>query len=1759
MTPTLRAAGGHFVGSLLLLALATSAGAQQPAPFGLDQRPSNTTCLAWDRPNAGASVSLQRVYDQVFSTFPVGGLDVLTMPPNDSSQWYFATRDGLIGRFQNTSGVNDWSEVLDLTGRVTVPPDGGLIQLIFHPNYPADPRVFLNYSVAPTGGELADVIISSMETTDGGATFDPSTEVILVRQSRGTYHQGGFMEFDSDGMLMFSLGDGTVQGDPQGNAQNLDDFRGNVLRIDVDSGFPYSIPDDNPFALSGGSPLSEIWAYGFRNPFRGDIDPETGQLWIGDVGYSSWEEVSLVTRGGNHGWNIKEGSHCLSEAYGSCSDPTLIDPVVEYPHSNGNCAVIGGYVYRGTTIPELQGKFVFADYCTSKVSAVDFDDNGDPFEATLLPGGSGLGNIRTFGQDNDGELYVVTGNQIHKVLPAGAPSASGPPAQLSQTGCFNPLDPTEADPALIPYIINTALWSDGATKRRWMALPDGATIDIAPDGDFLFPPGTILWKEFSFDGAPVETRAFVRHNDGVWAGYSWEWTGSDAFLLPAGKVKELSNGQSYYFPSRAECLRCHTDVANFSLGPELAQLNRDGVYPQTNRISNQLATLDHINVLTNGLPLPVEEIPTLAEITDTHRPVVTRARSYLHINCSGCHRGEGVTQAQMDFRFSASRADMRVCNVDPAFGDLGISGAKLLLPGDPLGSIFRMRHASTDPLVRMPPLATSVVNDAAIAIFDEWISSPDVCALEVDTDGDGAPDDADNCVNASNPNQADSDRDGIGDRCDPDPYDASLTGLGTVVARVPTPLGDGNRDLEVIRDGDFPPVSNVDSTRQYDTWDGANTASEDWIGYVYSSSQVFGKVVFQEGMHFFDGGWFDSLTVQVRQGGVWVPVNGLSITPAYAGNNGINYESYEITFDPTAGDGVRIYGAPGGSADFISVGELEVYGPASQVTCGDGNLDAEEECDDGNIASGDGCSALCVVEFCGDGLVNDVTETCEPPSTATCEADCTVRTPLCGDGFVTFPETCEPPGTATCNDNCAARVQVCGDGFLTPPETCEDGNNISGDGCSSTCQVEGQTGGVDVTGDGTPISFAVPSGSGNHDPEVMRDGDKPPVGSSDPSRQYDTWNGGAPRALDWVGYTYGSEQLFNRVVFQEGMHFFDGGWFDSLTVQVRQGGVWVPVNGLSITPAYAGNNGINYESYEITFDPTAGDGVRIYGAPGGSADFISVGELEVYGLASQVTCGDGNLDAEEECDDGNIASGDGCSALCVVEFCGDGLVNDVTETCEPPSTATCEADCTVRTPLCGDGFVTFPETCEPPGTATCNDNCAARVQVCGDGFLTPPETCEDGNNISGDGCSSTCQVEGQTGGVDVTGDGTPISFAVPSGSGNHDPEVMRDGDKPPVGSSDPSRQYDTWNGGAPRALDWVGYTYGSEQLFNRVVFQEGMHFFDGGWFDSLTVQVRQGGVWVPVNGLSITPAYAGNNGINYESYEITFDPTAGDGVRIYGAPGGSADFISVGELEVYGLASQVTCGDGNLDAEEECDDGNIASGDGCSALCVVEFCGDGLVNDVTETCEPPSTATCEADCTVRTPLCGDGFVTFPETCEDGNTLGGDGCAANCQIEPNGEDLTDLGTVVARVPTPLGDGNRDLEVIRDGDFPPVSNVDSTRQYDTWDGANTASEDWIGYVYSSSQVFGKVVFQEGMHFFDGGWFDSLTVQVRQGGVWVPVNGLSITPAYAGNNGINYESYEITFDPTAGDGVRIYGAPGGSADFISVGELEVYASSQ
>lgn len=732
------------------------------APFGLDSRPRNLSCLAV-APPVPAGITMRRV----FRDLRLANLTTVTQAPGDPGSWYFTTRDGLIGRFENSANVSSFSTVLDHTGVVDVVADGGMIQLIFHPDHPVDRRVFVNYSTPPADGTSdADVIVSSFVLSTNGQTIDPQSETVILRQPRGRFHQGGFMAFDADGLLYAGFGDGARQGDPDGHAQDPSDMRGKIVRIDVDSATPFAIPPDNPYANDNGTPLPQIFASGVRNPYRGDIDPQTGDIYVADIGRNDFDEVSLVESGSNLGWNFKEGTLCVAQQPGDCNNPDLVDPLIEYDHSRGNCSIIGGYFYHGQDLPQLQGRFIFGDFCSSKISAVDFDSNDQPFELPLISRGSGIGNILSFAKDTDGELYAVTESQIFRMQSDNANQGTGPAAQLSQTGCFDPLDATVPAAGLIPYEINAQLWSDGASKRRWIALPDGGTVDLAPDGDFLFPDGTVLVKEFSVGGLPVETRLLMKDESGVWHGYSYEWLGDDAFLLQSGKDKVLASGLSWHYPDSGECLRCHTNGANFALGPEIGQLNSHKAYAQTDRYSNQLATLEHIGAFSGALPDTPDQLPALVAIADTHQPVSRRARSYLHSNCAGCHRGEGITQSDMDLRFATDRRAMSVCDADPQLGNLGIAGAKLLDPGNPENSVLFLRPSSADRQVRMPPLATTVVHGVAMSALNEWISSANVCSPETDVDQDQVADDADNCPAVANPDQADRNRNGVGDVCE---------------------------------------------------------------------------------------------------------------------------------------------------------------------------------------------------------------------------------------------------------------------------------------------------------------------------------------------------------------------------------------------------------------------------------------------------------------------------------------------------------------------------------------------------------------------------------------------------------------------------------------------------------------------------------------------------------------------------------------------------------------------------------------------------------------------------------------------------------------------------------------------------------------------------------------------------------------------------------------------------------------------------------
>ena len=713
---------------IALLALAPVCGCDHgsgttshPAPFGIDARPANPTCVARPRPSPTAGVAVMPVFTLLKFAAPVA----LRQAPGDDSRWYVVEKAGDVRVFDNNPAVATSSLFIDIHTKVNSSyNETGLLGMAFHPNYATNHQVFLFYSAFGSASPVNAVsTLSRFTSNDGGKTLDPASEEVLLTLAKPfDNHNGGNVLFGPDGYLYIGLGDGGSGGDPNKNGQNTDVWFAKMLRIDVDSGSPYGIPPSNPFAKGGGKP--EIYAYGVRNPWRWSFDRDTGDLWVGDVGQDLWEEVDKIKLGGNYGWNITEGLHCYDAT--SCDKAGTISPLLEYDHTQGNC-VIGGYVYHGTAIPSLVGTYLFSDNGTGRLSALTFDPvTGKGVPLKLADTGF---NPTSFAEGNDGELYMLPYDAtgfIHKIVPSGSPGPSTFPDTLSATGCVDPTDPTKPAAGLIPYDVNVPLWSDGATKRRWVALPDGATIHVNADGDFDLPIGTVLMKEFSLGGKRLETRLLMHHTDGDWAGYTYQWNsdGSDATLL-AGAATAQVNGQTWSLPSRDQCLQCHSTAAGRALGPELAQLNRDYTY-DGGKSANELATWQHIGLFDAPLP-SASPLPSLAPPDSTTATVEARARGYLHGNCSICHRPNGTGQGPADFRYTTPAAMMGVCGAAPTQGDLGVMGALLLAPGAPAQSILSLRMHATDAKSRMPPLATRLVDPLGTQVVDDWISSLTAC------------------------------------------------------------------------------------------------------------------------------------------------------------------------------------------------------------------------------------------------------------------------------------------------------------------------------------------------------------------------------------------------------------------------------------------------------------------------------------------------------------------------------------------------------------------------------------------------------------------------------------------------------------------------------------------------------------------------------------------------------------------------------------------------------------------------------------------------------------------------------------------------------------------------------------------------------------------------------------------------------------------------------------------------------------------------
>ena len=715
------------------------------AGSGLDVRPNNTTCLAGEEPSV--SIATQAVFAGLgnFSS-PI----LMLQEPASSARWYVVQQGGLVYDFDNQPTVTTKRVFIDLTPAVAgaVGGEEGLLGMAFHPGWPTtDSRVYFSYTANNAGQHVSRIV--EYRTTDGGQTADATTaRVILQINQPETNHNGGNIAFGPDGFLYIGFGDGGGGGDAHGsigNGQRLSTLLGKILRIDVDGttgATPYAIPDGNPYKYASGTTPNavcnndawaftqncpEIYAYGFRNPWRWSFDKDTGELWVGDVGQNQWEEVDRVVVGGNYGWRCYEGNHTYNATCGTHA-ASVIPPIAEYDHSSGNIAITGGYVYRGSAIPSLVGHYVFGDYGSGTIWQIPRDTQPTLPVTTGL--NSGL-NISAFAQGADGELYAVDLNGSLRQLVAGGQSAGSIATQLSQTGCVMPTDPTQPVAGVIPYAPNAPFWSDGAVKTRYLALPNGTRITVGTDGDFDLPNGTVLVKNFRLGSRLVETRLLMHHDNGQWAGYTYEWNaaGTDATRVVGGKTANV-NGQTWLFPSESQCLLCHTTAAGRSLGLTLAQLNGDLQYAATGRTANQLTTLDAIGVLTPALTQTPDMLPAMPDPFGTAGTPGERARAYLDTNCAQCHRPGGPTNIDMDLRYTTPLSQTNACDVTPV-RDLGIANARRIATtmsgANPAArSLVVHRPALTD-ADSMPPFQPRVVDAAGVQLLTDWVNSLTGC------------------------------------------------------------------------------------------------------------------------------------------------------------------------------------------------------------------------------------------------------------------------------------------------------------------------------------------------------------------------------------------------------------------------------------------------------------------------------------------------------------------------------------------------------------------------------------------------------------------------------------------------------------------------------------------------------------------------------------------------------------------------------------------------------------------------------------------------------------------------------------------------------------------------------------------------------------------------------------------------------------------------------------------------------------------------
>lgn len=718
----------------LIIALAACGGGSGDAPtpttpdapaFGLKDKP---VLAGLKFPAGGAdtgAIRFSKAFPNLTFTSPLW----FGQAPGNSSKAYVAEQGGLVWVFDFSSAVTRKTVFLDLTDRTRASGEQGLLGFAFAPDFASNKVVYAYYSKnANPSTSTGNATVARFTASADGLTANRNSATVLFNEPDPfNNHNGGSLLFGPDGMLYLALGDGGSGGDPQNNAQNLGSVLGKILRFRPDG----SIPADNPFVAASGA-RGEVWAYGLRNPYRISFDRGTGQLWAGDVGQNQYEEIDVITKGGNYGWRVREGLH----GYPTASTPVpagsnFIEPIFEYNHDLG-CSITGGVVYRGGALPALAGQYLYGDFCSNTIWGLRHDNGQRALGNAVLgsvPGPSG------FSEDLAGEVYITAfDGSVYRLEAAPTTPGTTPfPQKLSETGLFTNTAALTPNVGLIEYEVNAPFYSDGSRKRRWFGIPQGGTVGFSAQDAFDLPVGSATVKHFEITLANgsnrrLETRVFLRGSDG-WQGYTYKWNaaGTDADLLADAQIETLSvraddgsiRTQDYEYPSRAACLNCHTQAAGIALGVRTAQLNRNKTFGSVT--DNQLRAYNNVRLFDRDIGAAAQ-YAVQTNPADATAPLAARARSYLEVNCAQCHQPGGPTGTDMDLRLRTAIANTRTVGVAPTGGDLGIAGAQRIRAGNKAQSLLweRMRRLDSN---RMPPIASHVVDADGVTLIGQWIDA----------------------------------------------------------------------------------------------------------------------------------------------------------------------------------------------------------------------------------------------------------------------------------------------------------------------------------------------------------------------------------------------------------------------------------------------------------------------------------------------------------------------------------------------------------------------------------------------------------------------------------------------------------------------------------------------------------------------------------------------------------------------------------------------------------------------------------------------------------------------------------------------------------------------------------------------------------------------------------------------------------------------------------------------------------------------------